>query len=181
MIENPDEFNVFCDSVALIYHESRNVRHLLRAGSLNPPEPWRFVVSLPTNRDDAWREIAPLRDKARQTLSVDGALNVFKCRFHVSLIDLSEMFANENWRHARLYGGNAWAGITGLALQAAEALRSKDGDAVHKISTQLKEARHYTGSVQERRSLGLRKLARRETPNLAMHASGKTAPLDLHR
>lgn len=149
MIENPDEFNVFCDSVALIYHESRNVRHLLREGLLSP-EPWRFVVSLPMNRDDAWREIAPLRDKARQTLSVDGALNVFKGRFHASLIDLAEMFTNENWRHAKLYGGNAWAGITELAVQLAEALRSKDRDAVYRIATQLKEARHNTGSVREK-------------------------------
>lgn len=149
MIENPDEFNVFCDSVALIYHESRNVRHLLSAGLLNP-DPWRSVVSLPTNRDDAWREIVPLRDKARQTLSVDDALNVFKSRLHVSLTDLSEIYANENWRHAKLYGGNAWAGITRLAVQLSEALRSKDRDAVCKIAAQLKEARHNTGSVQEK-------------------------------
>lgn len=149
MIENPDEFNVLCNYVALIYHESRNVRHLLSKGFLNP-EPWRFVVSLPTNRDDAWREIAPLRDKAQQNLSVDGALNVFKSRFHVSLIDLSELFANENWKHAKHYGGNAWAGITRLAVQLAEALRSKDRPAVCKIATQLKESQHNTGLVQEK-------------------------------
>lgn len=149
MIENPDEFNLFCDSVALIYHESRNVRHLLRKGILNR-EPWRFIESLPTNRDDAWREIAPLRDKARHTLSVDDALNVFKSRFHVSLRDLVVMFANDNWRHAKLYGGNAWAGITQLAVQLAEALRNKDRDAVSIIATQLKESRHNTGSVQEK-------------------------------
>ena len=149
MVENPDKLNVFCDSVALIYHESRNVRHLLSKGLLNL-EPWRFVVSLPTNRDHAWREIAPLRDKARQALSVDDALNVFKSRFHVSLIDLSEMFANENWRHARHYGGNAWAGITRLAVQLAEALQSKDRDAVFELATQLKGSQHNTGSVQEK-------------------------------
>ena len=149
MIENHDEFNVFCDSAALIYHESRNVRHLLAKGLLNP-EPWRFVVSLPTNRYDAWCEIAPLRDKAQQTLSVDGALNIFKSRFHVSLIDLSEMFANQNWRHAKLYGGNAWAGITRLAVQLADAMRNKDVGVVCTIATQLKEARHNTGSVQEK-------------------------------
>lgn len=149
MIENPDEFNVLCNYVALIYHESRNVRHLLSKGFLNR-EPWRFVVSLPTNRDDAWREIAPLRDKAQQNLSVDGALNVFKSRFHVSLIDLSELFANENWKHAKHYGGNAWAGITRLAVQLAEALRSKDRPAVCKIAMQLKESRHNTGLVQEK-------------------------------
>jgi lipopolysaccharide biosynthesis protein len=146
VIENPEEFNVFCDSIALIYHESRNVRHLLRKGLLNP-EPWRFVVSLPTNRDDAWRDIAPLRNKAR-ALSVDDALDVFKTRFHVSLSDLSDMFANENWRHAAHYGGNAWAGITKLAVQLAEALRSKDVAAVFQIASQLKEAQHNTGSVQ---------------------------------
>ncbi len=149
MIEYPDEFNVFCNGIALIYHESRNVRHLLHEGLLNP-EPWRFVVSLPTNRDDAWNVIAPVRDKAQQTQSVDVALDVFRRRFHVSLIDLSEMFANENWRHAQLYGGNAWVSISKLTIQLAEALRSNDRSAVHKGATQLKEARHNTGSVREK-------------------------------
>jgi len=44
MIESTDAFNLFCDTVALIYHESRNVRHLSRAGLVDP-EPWRFVGS----------------------------------------------------------------------------------------------------------------------------------------
>lgn len=66
------------------------------------------------------------------------------------MIELSQMFENENWRHAKLYGGNAWAGITRLAIQLAEALRSKDRNALHKIATQLNEARHNTGSVQEK-------------------------------
>ena len=149
MIENTDEFNVFCDTLALIYHESRNVRHLIRAGLLNS-EPWRFVVSLSTNRDEAWREIAPLRDKARRTLSVEGALDVFTTRFHVSLRDLSEMFANTNWRHAKLYGGNAWTEITKLTLQLAEALQSKNRNVVYQIANQLKRARHNTGSLQEK-------------------------------
>lgn len=149
MVQHPEEFNLLCDSVALIYHESRNVRHLLHAGLLNP-DPWRFVVSLPTNRDAAWRQIVPLRDKARKTLSVDGALNVFELRFHVSLLHLSEMFSNENWRHARFYGGNAWARITDLAIQLAGALRNEDGGPAHKTAMRLNEARHNTGSVQQK-------------------------------
>ncbi len=149
MIENPDEFNVLCDGIALIYHESRNVRHLLKKDLLKA-EPWCFVVSLPTNRDDAWREITLLRDKARQAPSVDGALNVFKSRFHVSLSELLEMFANENWRHERFYGGNAWTNITELAVQLAEALRSGERDAVCRFATRLMEARHNTGSVKEK-------------------------------
>lgn len=150
VVQNLEEFNILCDSVALIYHESRNIRHLLHAGLLNP-DPWRFVVSLPTNRDAAWHEIVPLRDRAQKTLSVAGALDVFERRFHVSLLDLSEMFSNQNWRHARLYGGNAWARITDLAIQLAEALRNKDGGAAaYGTAKQLKEARHNTGSVQQK-------------------------------
>lgn len=149
VIENSEEFRVLCDTVALIYHEGRNVRHLLSKDLLNP-EPWRFVVSLPTKRDDAWREIAPLRDKAQQTETVDGALKVFEHRFHVSLIELVSLFENENWSHARDYAGNAWAGISKLAAQLAEALRKNDMDAAYKIATQLKGSRHNTGSVQEK-------------------------------
>jgi hypothetical protein len=93
----PNTFNTLCDTVALIYHESRNVRHLVHKNKVDG-EPWRFIVSLPTNRDDAWREIIALRDKALESTLVDSVLLVFERRFDVSLHDLEEMFGNENWR-----------------------------------------------------------------------------------
>jgi len=151
MTSTPEEFNVFCNSIALIYHESRNVRHLINKNLLNP-EPWRFLVSLPTNPENAWREIAQLRDKALQRHSAVSALKVFESRFHICLLDLPAMFANENWRHAKGYGGNAWAAIAELALQLADALRTKDTDLAFKTAIQLQNIRHNNGSVQEKLS-----------------------------
>ena len=59
------------------------------------------------------------------------------------------MFANQNWRHARLYGGNSWAAIVRLALQLAEGLRAED-PAVHEVIASLKSARHNTGTLSEK-------------------------------
>lgn len=151
-------FYTLCDSIALIYHEGRNVRHLIRANLLEK-ERWRFLVSLPANRDEAWSQIAPLRDKAKLASSVDGALRVFENRFHASLTDLEEVFGNKNWRHARMYGGNAWKAIVILILELANALRSGNLEAAQDLITQLKSARHNTGSFYD-------KLARLDTPAL---------------
>lgn len=149
MTDTNNAFNTLCNIVALIYHESRNVRHLVNQNLL-VREPWRYVISLPTNPDDAWREIARLRDKALKATSVDSALLVFESRFHVSLSDLKDMFANENWRHAKLYGGNAWESIVNLAVQLVDLLRSNNVVLAQKIETQLKNARHNTGLVYEK-------------------------------
>jgi len=79
------------DFVALLYHEARNVRHLIKKGFLDE-EPWRWVVSLPVSRDEAWREMSSLRTNARQATSVDEVTSVFEQRFHVTLKELIEMF-----------------------------------------------------------------------------------------
>ena len=92
---------------------------------------------LPTNRDKAWREVAPLRNQARQAPSVEFALSIFERRFHVSLDDLAVMFANENWRHAQMYGGNAWARISTVALDLKSALLADNSKAVNGLATQL--------------------------------------------
>ncbi len=149
MASIPHNFDTFCDVVALCYHESRNVRHLLRENLLEP-EPWKFVVSLPNNRYDAWRALVPLLTKARQATSVNAALRVFEIRFHVSLDELEAMFADQNWRHARAYAGNAWQAIVRLVLQLADALRVIDTTLAVQLETKLKNVRHNTGSLQEK-------------------------------
>ena len=149
MSSSSEPFNTLCDVVTLCYHESRNVRHLLRENLLEP-EPWKVVVSLPINRHDAWRALVPSLTQARQTNSVDAALKVFETRFHVSLDELAAMFADQNWRHARAYGGNAWQAIVRLVLQLADALRRNDVTLVGQFETKLKDARHNTGSLQEK-------------------------------
>jgi hypothetical protein len=142
-------FRTVCDVVALLYHEGRNVRHLVRQGLLDQ-EQWRFLMSLPINREDAWREISAIRHKAQREVSVEGALRVFESRFHVSLRDLAEMFANENWRRAKMYGGNAWARIDKLTAELADAMRNQEVEAAEHIMTELRNARHNTGFLFEK-------------------------------
>jgi hypothetical protein len=143
------EFKILCDSIALVYHESRNVRHLVRQNLLDQ-QPWRFVVSLPTGSDDAWRVIRPLRDKAFRTQSAGDAQRVFKTRFQVSLQDLVLMFEDENWRHAKFFGGNAWAGITKLTIQLANTLQSENIESACEMAILLRTSRHNTGTMEEK-------------------------------
>ena len=145
---NRDHFDTLCDGLALIYHEARNVRHLIRKGFIDGDR-WRYLVSLPTNRDDAWRKFTPLRRQALASQSVDGALDLFENRFHVSLSQLQVMFSNQNWRHARLYGGNAWARIVGLAASLAEGMKGAEAP-VDEIAREIQSARHNTGTLSEK-------------------------------
>jgi hypothetical protein len=149
IMEMKDCFDYFCNGLALVYHESRNVRHLIRQGLLDETM-WRFIVSLPTNRDEAWRQVSPLRDKALESRSVEAALRLFEERFRVSLEDLSEMLANEHWRHTKNYGGNAWANIVRLVIDLGTALRNSEESAAAELASQIKNARHNTGSVYEK-------------------------------
>lgn len=95
-----DLLGFLVDHIALLYHEARNVRHLIRA-DFHPSKGWDRVVSLPTNRLAAWREIQDTREEAKAAGNTEAALAVFEGRFQVSLIELREMFANEHWRHAQ--------------------------------------------------------------------------------
>lgn len=107
-------------------------------------------MSLPTNRDDAWRKIAPIRLKALSAGSVDVALRIFESHFHVSLQDLGALFSNKNWRHAKLYGGNAWAVIVDLTATLADRLRMNA--APDETLGKLISARHNTGLLFEKLS-----------------------------
>jgi hypothetical protein len=107
------DFEVLCDVVTLIYHEARNVRHLIEKGVVSE-ENWCYLVSLPKTRNDACSELVPIRSIALAGRSVDRALEAtFETRFRVSLSDLANMFANENRHHAKLYGGNSWPKLPG--------------------------------------------------------------------
>jgi hypothetical protein len=142
-------FEMLCDLVALVYHESRNVRHLIRQDLLDR-ERWRYLVALPRDRLDAWKEIAPLRDKAKEAPSAEAVLRLFEVRFHVALRDVGQMLGHRNWRHAKYYGGNAWAGIAKLTIELAEAIDRGDQAGSERLALRARGARHNTGSVREK-------------------------------
>ncbi len=137
------------DYVSLLYHEARNVRHLIRAGHISP-EGWEKIINLPNNRNDAWKAIQPIRSSAKQSESVAKCLRVFEQRFDADLDTLQEMFDNSNWRHAKMYGGNAWARICATVSQLAEALRSEQIPEQEVALEMLRRAEHNTGTVERK-------------------------------
>jgi hypothetical protein len=128
--------------VALLYHEARNVRHLVRAGFINKDR-WRYLVSLPVNRDDAWREIEPFRAAARTAASADDVVSVFEERFRINVEDVVTMLGDANWRHAGSYGGNAWKSIGVSVMELRAALRAGNADAAKELVVKIRSAHRY--------------------------------------
>lgn len=139
---------LLADYVALIYHEARTVRHLVREGLVGP-EQWKYLVSLPVNRDHAWGELQETRRRARIARTPREALTPFEQRFRVSLPQLIEMYEHKSWRGSA-YGGNAWASIAHLVREFAKLLDSGNLDAAQQILEQLARARHNTGFVRDK-------------------------------
>jgi hypothetical protein len=141
-----DAIRELADYVSLLYHEARNVRHLIRANHISA-DGWEKIVNLPTNRDEAWRAIQPVRNEARKAESASTCLAAFEQRFDVDLEGLQLLFENPNWRHAGLYGGNAWAQIAASVSQLAHAVQSGEVSDQDVAMSALRSARHNTGTV----------------------------------
>jgi hypothetical protein len=137
------------DYVSLLYHEARNVRHLIRAGYVSV-EGWEKIISLPTNREEAWKVIQPTRSSAKQASSATRCLRMFEQRFDSDLNALQEMFENPNWRHAELCGGNAWARITATVSELVNAIRSGHTSEQETALEVLQQAKHNTGTVRSK-------------------------------
>lgn len=144
-----DPFELFCEVLALAYHEARNVRHLVRGNLISPVEPWRRLIDLPTNRDHAWVQFTPLLHEAKSVGNGADATTVFSRRFDVDLEELERMFANPNWRGSG-FGGNAWARITARLRLLRDAILSHDDEAARESAAALYEERHNTGSLREK-------------------------------
>lgn len=144
---NPDRMKFLAEYVSLLYHEARNARHLPQDDYFSRTG-WERILSLPKNRDEAWKEIQSTRQKARQALSVNDLICIFVRRFGVDLSELQEMFENPNWKHAKGYGGNAWAHIAKDTIQFAEAIDNGDEEEQECLLSRLKEARHNNGPIQ---------------------------------
>lgn len=122
MIDPPDRISKLADYLALVYHEGRNVRHLIRSGNV---EPERFIqlVNLPTNKYQAWDQLQPLRERARTSETAAVAAEVFFTRFGLTLDDLLDLNANLAWRsYAPDYGGTAWRVIVEHVIGLRDAL-----------------------------------------------------------
>jgi hypothetical protein len=138
----------FIDYVCLAYHEARNVRHLIRSGHFEAG-PFELVRSLPTNRDDAWRQLGPVRSTAASAGSSEGAVKAFSDKFGISLTDLVHLYENPHWRSSH-YGGNAWAAITARIEDLRLALRDGEEVRAHDLCAAIPKMDHNTGNVAEK-------------------------------
>jgi len=148
MSDAATDIGLLADYLALVYHEARNVRHLSQGGYIDAA-PWASLISLPVNRERAWRELQSTRAKARLAHTAAEALSLFRRRFHVSLPQLIELYQHKAWRGAA-YGGNAWNGIAQGVLDVAECLEAGRIVEAREILARLAQARHNTGLVSEK-------------------------------
>jgi len=147
--EPPTPQDLFVDCLALVYHEARNVRHLIKAKHL-PSTGWEQLRSLPTNRNEAWAHIQSCRRQARQARSASEAAQVFARQFGVGLTGLLDMYENPNWHHAKGYGGNAWAQITRDVIALRKALDGNGSAEFQALVIRLSECRHNNGKLTDK-------------------------------
>lgn len=138
-------YHELIDYVALVYHEARNVRHLIRKRAVEP-ESWKCLRGLPVNRNKAWKALQDIRSEAQKAGTVRAALLPFKRGFKVTLEQLQGLYDNPAWRDAD-YGGNAWKAITELVRRLAVALENGQSDEVSGLLAMLSQAQHNNGSL----------------------------------
>jgi hypothetical protein len=139
---------LLADYLALVYHEARNVRHLIHAGFLEPG-PWARLTSLPVNREKAWSGLQSTRTAARKAQRPCDVLSAFERRFQISLQQLIGLYGHQAWRGGA-HGGNAWKGIAQLVSDAAEHLEANSIAETQETFDRLAKAHHNTGLVGEK-------------------------------
>ena len=153
MADEASDLNQYVSYLCLVYHEARNVRHLVKAGHVDS-EPYRQLwETLPTNRYKAWAALQPLCRDAIQRLGLSAHL-LFELRFRLSLGQLVELFDNPGWKHSPL-GGNQWRDTTRAVAELRDALGHAaigfdDPEHAARLLRDLPEMRHNTGSVRDK-------------------------------
>lgn len=144
-----DPLRLFADGLTLVYHEARNVRHLVRDGHL-PPTGWEKIRGLSANPVEAWKQLQPLRERARSRPGARHAASEFEKQFHRGLEDLQQLYDNPNWKHARAYGGHAWKGVTAVVFNLGRAIDGWDNHSKDEACNQLLDAQHNNGPLRRK-------------------------------
>jgi hypothetical protein len=87
---------LLADGLALVYHEARHVRHLVRAKYLSAAG-WERLLNLPTNRVDAWRAVQGVRIAAAAARTANKAARRFELQFSKSQADIQDPYSNDHW------------------------------------------------------------------------------------
>ena len=142
-----DIISRFADIVALLYHEGRNVRHLVKNSKLPLTEGLQTLINgLARNRFDAWKQIQPLRRKASKARSGGDVLQVFERKFRLTLDDLVALYAHPSWKGTP-YGGNAWLPIARKTAKARNILEAGLENEARQLLEEIMESCHNTGKV----------------------------------
>jgi hypothetical protein len=136
------------DLLCLVYHEARNVRHVIKKGLVGG-EPYKALVNLPTNREEAWAAIEQVRREAVKAGSAGSAAAVFQRRFGRSLGDLEQLYRAPFWKNSA-YGGNKWVPICSKVRELVEALDSGQTAQAGELRRSIPTMEHNTGLVREK-------------------------------
>jgi hypothetical protein len=152
MATNPspqDAMVLFADGLALVYHEARHVRHLIRAGFI-ADDSWSAFTMLAANRVVAWQQLQAQRMVASIETTAALATAVFEARFDKDLAQLHELYSNPNWKHAKQVCGHAWLGITEAVSGLGSAVNSGVAHDIDLRSEDLLVARHNNGRIADK-------------------------------
>ena len=142
-----DVISCLSDIVSLLYHEGRNVRHLVRKGYIPKSSPFLALRDrLATSRREAWKQIQPLRRRAAKAESGTEVSRVFEREFGVTLADLGDLYGNSGWRGSG-YGGNAWSPIVHMTIEVGTLIDSGYHDEARELLDRILESSHNTGRV----------------------------------
>lgn len=145
MNNKQERLSLLVDYIALVYHEARNVRHLVKGHTVEH-EQWKYLVALPVNKHKAWEELHSTRLEAKNAETVRNALLPFERRFQVELEELQALYGHPAWRNSAC-GGNAWKKITELVQLLSAALQEGQWEEADRLLSALADARHNTGLV----------------------------------
>lgn len=137
----------FADILALLYHEGRNVRHLARKSCI--PTNSGFLAlrdRLARNREEAWRQIQPLRRNAGKAESVAEGQRIFEDWCGLTLDDLVTLYANSGWRGSQ-YGGNAWLPVANMAVELRNLINADRYDEACQLVERILDSSHNTGKI----------------------------------
>lgn len=148
-ISTRDAVKLLADGLALVYHEARHVRHLVKAGFL-PASGWERLLSLPTNRVKAWQAIQDVRKNAADSKTPLQATRQFEQRYSRNLTNVHELYANKNWKHAKAVGGHAWRGVAAAVGVLQDAIVRGDISEIDQAAQSLVAARHNNGALRDK-------------------------------
>jgi hypothetical protein len=142
----------FADYVALVFHEARNVRHLVKKGKLDGARYRLLIDGLSENRAVAWKQIQHLRKRATLAQRARDAEAIFSRAYGLTLEDLSVLSAHEGWKGSQK-GGNKWAAIDRAVVELRAAIDLGDASCADRLLQELPLMCHNTGCLGEKLKL----------------------------